>query len=357
MDEAERAKRVIEALKAKISEPEFLDVEKCDDELYIRLAELGKSLCADKIPGNSMFYFVDSPKKDAAAIHELSSVVVLKGMLDFIFRIASLAAAVTPCSESPPAEATSPWAGNVGFWLEEGPFFFDDVNYWWLHSSENRDVFDTYVKNFFSFIVLHEIGHFHNMHGPRRESQADSSSTSAPDKQGNGSSEDFSVHVREIVADTYAFQFLWDELVKEISSFDFDTGSDPEGDIGLRAVGFITALEIVQLYFWLSALKPTGNTGFALASERYPPQAFRMQAIEATALEHAGRKIPVVVARLLLQQAMEQTLDIGRKITCDDDFLKWRLQLNEPGFFKHYKIICENVPAWSNEEFGKTDIG
>jgi hypothetical protein len=87
------------------------------------------------------------------------------------------------------------------------------------------------------------------MHGPRRESQADSSSTSAPGNEGNGSSEDFSVYVREIVADTYAFQFLRDELLKEISSVDFEIGSDPEGEIGLRAVGFITALEIVQLYF------------------------------------------------------------------------------------------------------------
>jgi hypothetical protein len=68
-----------------------------------------------------------------------------------------------------------------------------------------------------------------------------------------------------------------------------------------------------------------------------------MHAIEATALEHAGRKIPVVVARLLLQPTMEQTLDIGRKITCDDDFLKWRLKLNEPGFFKHYKKFASMV--------------
>jgi hypothetical protein len=58
MDEAERARLIIEELRVKIAESQFLDLEKCDDELYIRLAELGKSLCADKIPGNSNFYLV-----------------------------------------------------------------------------------------------------------------------------------------------------------------------------------------------------------------------------------------------------------------------------------------------------------
>lgn len=173
MNLEERLKRVIEELKVKVSEPELLNLENLDDELYTTLAELGQALCTKIIPTTSQFYLLDSPKRNAVGIHSLSSIVVFKGMLDFIFRIASLAAAVTPCPTAPPDGAVNPWKENVAFWLEEGPFFFDNEDYWWLRSSEHREVFDLYVKNLFQFIVLHEIGHFHHLHDARKKRHSD----------------------------------------------------------------------------------------------------------------------------------------------------------------------------------------
>lgn len=353
MNPKERLTRVIEELKAKISEPELLNLENCDDELYTTLAELGQALCTKIIPTNSQFYLLDSPARNAVGIHSLSSIVVFKGMLDFIFRIASLATAVTPCPTAPPDGAVNPWKENVGFWLEEGPFFFDNEDYWWLRTSEHRLVFELYVKNLFQFIVLHEIGHFHHLHDERKKRLSEILGQDTINGKIMSSSEDYSLHVREISADTFAFQVLWDESAYDITDLDSDAEDSLDVTIALRSASFMLTLEIVQLYFWLSVVSASGNTSFALAPGKYPPQAFRLQAVEATALEHAGRKIPPFLARMLLQQSMEQTRGIARKVIGDDDFLNWREKLKEPGFEEHYAIICKNMPAWSNKEFGK----
>lgn len=112
------------------------------------------------------------------------------------------------------------------------------------------------------------------------------------------------MHVREIVADTFAFQFLWEEIVESLSDDSFGASASKDVEVALKAAGFISALEFVQLYFWLSASMPATRATFVLAPKKYPPQAFRMQAVESTALEHAGRVLPSGLGPMLLEQAI-----------------------------------------------------
>jgi hypothetical protein len=354
MDEVEKLNRVIASLKTMERDPALLDLATCGDDIYHRLANIATTLCTVMIPGNSSFYLVDSPKKQAGIMHELSVVVVFKGMLNFIFRIASLAAAVTPCPAQPPPGAVRPWAENLGHWLEEGPFFFDDERYWWLQSPDHRGVFDFYVENLFRFVVLHEIGHFHNMHGARRK-ELSNQEPSSPAEKISEADKDLSVHVREVVADTYAFQFFVQGLIENLTEDDVQANNREDVAGAVKTASFIVALNVVQLYFWLSDAIPSAEADFALNSKKYPPHAFRMQAIESTALEHASRILPAALVRPSLAQAMEQTQTISENVAGTEDFISWRTKLNDPVFLEHYAKICQGVPEWANGVFGRYD--
>jgi len=354
MEEVEKLNRVIASLKMVEPEPELLDFASCDDDTYRCLANIGTLLCTKMIPGDSSFYLLDSPKKQATVIHNLSVVVVFKGMLSFIFRAASLVAAATPCPTPAPAGTVTPWAENLGHWLEEGPFFFDDERFWWLQSPDHRVVFDFFVDNLFRFVVLHEIGHLHNMHSSRRETLLNEELLSGTNTT-DVAVEDLSVHLREIIADTYAFQFFLQELIEILAEDDAHTNSQKDVAIALKSASFVTALYTIQLYFWLSAAIPSARASFALNSKKYPPHAFRMQAIESTALEHINRILPSALANKSLAQAMGKTQTISQNVAGTEDFIKWRIKLNDPAFLEHYEKICQGSPNWANRVFGVHD--
>jgi hypothetical protein len=355
MEEVEKLERILAALKPMERDPAFLDLATCGDDIFYRLADLGKGLCSDMIPGESSFHFIDSSKKQAGVIYELSTVVVFQGMLNFIFRIASLAAGVERCPTQPPSNAVRPWAQNVAHWVEEGYFFFDDERYWWLQSPDHRSVFDFYVENIFRFVVLHEIGHFHNMHGARRQERSNGESSSSSEGA-NDTHEDLSVHVREIVADTYAFQFFLQGMIESLTEDEdhADNSEDLESTVELEST--ILALNIVQLYFWLSDSIPSTRTGFVLDLEKYPPHAFRMQAIESTLMEHGTHIVNAALVKKSLAQSMRQTLTISSNVAGTEDFITWRSKLLDPVFFEQYAKICRSVPEWANGVFGVYDL-
>lgn len=146
----------------------FFDISFCEVEIFRDLYAEGVRLCQEYIPGGSDFFLVDSFQRQAVAIQDLSVVMVYKGLLDVVFGIASLAAATTPVPKGTADGSIFPWRENVDSWLLQDSFDWDNERYWWLKSPEHRTVFDFYVRNLFRFIVLHEIGHMHNMHALRR---------------------------------------------------------------------------------------------------------------------------------------------------------------------------------------------
>lgn len=354
IDEVEKLNRVIASLKTAGLESEVLDFARCDDDTYSRLANIATALCTKIIPGDSSFYLVDCSKKNATVLPDLAVVVVFKGMLDFIFRAASIVAAATTCPTPAPVGIVTPWALNLCHWFEEGPFFFDNERYWWLQSPDRRAVFDYIVDNLFRFVVLHEIGHFHNMHRARREALSNDESAS-PSNSTYEATEDFSIHVREIIADTYAFQFLLQEIFEKLTEGDDLINNRRDVAAAMKSESFAIALHTIQLYFWLSAAISRAGAHFAVNAMEYPPHAFRMQAIESTALEHANLILPSALANKSLARAMETTQTISETVAGTENFIMWRIKLNEPAFLTHYEKICQGSPNWANGVFGVHD--
>lgn len=200
----------------------FFDYEYAEDDIYQRLNTTGIRLTREFIPGNSNFYLVESQQVQAVAIHDNYTVMVYKGMLEYLFRIVSMMAGAECLHREPDVKRFMPWAGNMSSWLQAGEFDWENEEYWWLREPESRNFFDQIVDMLFTFVVLHEIGHLHNLHAWRRTVINKGGTPAASDslfihraveEDGDKILVDLLAgHVREIVADTFAFQFMVDKF-------------------------------------------------------------------------------------------------------------------------------------------------
>jgi hypothetical protein len=90
-------------------------------------------------------------------------------MLDLVFKLASLITVHSRPVPSRELAALLPWREDVKAWLRDGVFDLESPDYLWQHNPEYRITFNTFSLAIFSFILLHEVGHFHNLHAARRE--------------------------------------------------------------------------------------------------------------------------------------------------------------------------------------------
>lgn len=269
----------------------FLDPSIEEDVIYSELDFVGRLLCQKYIEGDSSFYLLDSVQVQAAAVHGHQAVLVCKGMLDLIFRASAMMVGAERRQKFPEDEFYEPWRNNLSFWFKNAEFDWSDERYWWLHQDDYRKAFEMLAEGLFVFLVLHEIGHLHNLHGDRRAGNSKSSPSSDADEifvhEALGSVEAVSeadrlaTHTREIIADTYAFQFMLVELRECLLPESEYAGRD-EG--GLRVINFGMCIYMVASLFWaLSFQRPMRND---TQDDDYPSHLFRLQSIEATSLEH-----------------------------------------------------------------------
>lgn len=312
-----------------------------DGEMYGLLLRQGKEVCAS-LPGDKVsLYFVDGVRCQAGADSELKVVMVWKGMLDLIFKLASL---VTIHAQPMPSgyQATSlPWRNDVKVWLRGGIFDWESPDYWWLHDPVYRATFNSFTHAIFSFILLHEIGHFHNLHAVRRaERGAQQEGESAEDRVR------LEQHAREVIADTYAFQFLMDELKQK---FFADEDYHPQKHIEITEACFTFALISVSATFWgFSGVIPMYESHQA---NLYPGHAFRLRTIQSAALEHGINGLEPSKAHSLVSKAMKQSFGILSAMS-GGDFVTWDQALQDPSHGAHYEKVCEEVNNWSNPFYG-----
>lgn len=340
----------------------FFDYEYAEDDIYQQLNTTGIRLISTFIPGNSSFYLVESQQVQAVAIHDNHTVMVYKGMLEYIFRIVSMMAGAESRHRDPATKRFMPWEGNTGSWLQGGEFDWKNEKYWWLREPDWRQFFDKIVDMLFTFVVLHEIGHLHNLHGERRTviNKGDTPAASdnllihrAVEEDGDKILVDrLAGHAREIVADTFAFQFMIDEFKYVF----FPELRLPSIDSALRSAmevaNFVTCLYGVAAYFWaLHYRKPMANDS---QLNDYPSHAFRLVSIEAASLEHG-------LGAGLHDRAEGQRLGIENYLTKlpiasgNSDFIDWRRSVDSKASEEHYFKICEIVKDWSNGFFGVRD--
>jgi len=280
-------------------------------------------------------------------------------MLELIFRTSAMMVGAERRQKFPDEEFYEPWRNNLSYWFKDAEFDWSDERYWWIHRDDFRRAFEMLAEGLFVFLVLHEIGHLHNLHGDRRAGNSNSAnpaSSSSTDEifvhEALGSCEALSeadrlaAHTREIIADTYAFQFMLVELRESLFPKSEYAGRD-EG--ALRALHFGVCIYMVASLFWaLSFQRPMRND---TQEDDYPSHLFRLQSIEATSLEHqlaGGNKETYLGMTLGIQNYTE-------KLICaagDEGFVFWRMTANLPANHEHYQKICEMTGEWSNIKFG-----
>ncbi|MGP0152632.1 hypothetical protein [Pantoea ananatis] len=340
----------------------FFDYEYAEEDIYQQLNMIGIRLTSEIIPGNSNFYIVESQQVQAVAIHDIQTVMVYKGMLEYIFRIVSMMAGAECRKRDPATERFMPWEGNMCSWLQGGEFDWKNEKYWWLLDPDWRQFFDKIVDMLFTFVVLHEIGHLHNLHGWRRtvinKEHTSTASDSlvihhAVEEDGNKILVDrLAGHVREIVADTFAFQFMVEEfqyvLFPELRLPDIDSASRSTCEV----TNFVTCLYCVAAYFWaIHYRKPMTNDS---QLNDYPSHAFRLVSIESASLEHGlgaglhdrGEGLELGILNYLTKLPIASG---------NSDFIDWRLSVDTSANEEHYSKICEIVKDWSNGFFGIPD--
>lgn len=338
----------------------YFDFSAEEDDLYHELDFIGKALCLKYVEGQSSFYLIDSFRIQAAAIHKHHTVLVFKGMLELIFRTSAMMVGAERRQNEPDGVFYEPWRNSLGLWINGGEFEWKNEEYWWLHTQKHRKVFDMLVEAMFVFLVLHEIGHLHNLHGKRRQSRTTENSSlmeqlafihkAFADSEDVDEAGKLDAHAREVIADTYAFQFMLTEL-KEC----FFPDSEYKGaDAGaLSVANFSICIYAVASFFWaLSFQRPMRND---TQKDRYPSHAFRLSSIEAASLEHKVCHGDNALTRSGLVNGIESYTS---KLTCvsnNNEFLEWRLAMNIPANQQHYERICAITANWSNLMFGVRD--
>jgi hypothetical protein len=339
---------------------QFLYCNGQDDEIYATLKLLGETLCAEYIPGQSSFYLVDGARVQAVAIHPYQTVLVCKGMLEFVFRLSSMMVGAERRQNFPDEQFYEPWCNRVWSWLNGGNLDWEDSRHWWLHDSAFRTVFNYCSKTIFTFIVLHEIGHLHHMHGARRLDKALQSGSFSVDEEviheavaihsAKTKADKISAHACEIAADTYAFQFLIDEVKSSIFDIEDYTSS---GDQKTCVSSYCMAIYSVASFFWgLSFIYKMQEDA---QDNDYPSHAFRLHSIETACLEHRICGMAQPHAVFALEFGMKS---YTKKIICaarNEDFVHWRLKINHKQNQDHYYRICEAMSSWSNMAFGTRD--
>lgn len=338
----------------------FFDFSLGEDYLYQQLDFIGKKLCLKFVGDYSGFYLIDSYQVQAGAIHKHQVVLVYKGMLELIFRTSAVMLGAERHHKKSDENFYEPWFDNVNLWINGGEFEWSNDQYWWLHDKTHRKVFDMLVEAMFVFLVLHEIGHFHNLHGDRRNDFSKKNPLSMDniifihravgDTEAIDEAEKFDAHAREIIADTYAFQFMLSELKECLFP-----GSEYEGiDAGILSVkNFDVCIYVVASFFWaLSFKRPMRNDS---QNANYPSQVFRLASIEAASLEHKVCMRNDTLTRIALEIGMDNYI---KKLTCasnNKEFIEWRLTMNIPANKDHYEKICAITKKWSNLMFGVRD--
>ncbi len=313
-----------------------------DGEMYGSLLRKGREICAS-LPGDKVrLYFVDAVSCQAGADSELKTLLVWKGMLDLVFKLASLVTVHSRPVPSRDLAALLPWREDIKAWLRGGVFDWESPDYWWLYNPEYRITFNTFSLAIFSFILLHEVGHFHNLHAVRREERcAKQQGESAADRAR------LEQHAREVIADTYAFQFLMDELKQKL--FPDEGLYHRERHIEITAACFTFALISASAVFWgFSVVIPMDESH---QENGYPGHAFRLRAIQSAALEHGINGLEPRIAYPTVSMAIKQCFEIFEDIV-NGDFVAWSQALQDPIHGAHYEKVCEEVRHWSNPFYG-----
>jgi len=331
----------------------ILDVHTIPDNQFFALYEYdGRQLCNLVTEGKIFFNLADSPKINALALYREKTVIVCRGMLEAILKIA--AELVT--------RGAYPRLGNLADreWIVNPdqlfpsahetlksltPFTCDKSRFPWLESEDRLALFTIISSTMFRFVVLHELGHFFHGHGQRSSEDhfVEFDGVAGPDSGGN-----VDAQARETSADAYAFGILLQLQRDHLKSQKHESfgrrlanefhKSDEDLAVFLSSIVFI--------YFHMT--ESSGIRQSDPNSWRHPPAAFRLTTVLAGLLEHGALAVPAEAGPRILQTAVLRSEALLTTMLDRLHAIEWLGSMNDPKFLAQYSAIYEALPRWSS---------
>ncbi|SOE97607.1 hypothetical protein SAMN05414139_10752 [Burkholderia sp. D7] len=320
------------------------------NELFKHFEFDGEKLCPMVTRGEILFNFANGPELNAAALYPEKTVVVLRGMLEAIFKISArlVGRGAYPLIGSIPEQR---WVPNYALLFRAPsetlaslePFEFDVGRFPWLMSAERQALFMFISNTMFRFVIFHELGHFFHEHGGANspEHVMDYDEMAAASRIG-----DIDQQAKELLADGYGFQRLL-HFVRQHLLTPF-----PDPVRTLLATHFASSDEdlaifvstIVYIYFQMTEAPRDRHREPEAWS--HPPAPFRLKAILATTLEHGVLDIRPNAAQRLLQASILRSQALITTMLDQHATEEWLGSVSGAMFDAHYERLLEAMPRW-----------
>ncbi len=323
------------------------------------LYQIARDLCSEVTENTIDFHVVDSSSINAIAVYPTKSIVICRGALNAILRLAraivesnlfpEMMGQFHPSASKSEQISLQDFRKNILKPDEDFTLSHNDSA--WAHDFERNNLFNIISELLLSFLVCHEIGHHFNRHGDRTKRGKDFS-FDEDEMQGPVGRGSLDKQAIESVADDCGFQILvqkfdgmlsmpnllrvpWISLLK-------NKFFQHQGGLMLRCY------QIAFIYFWL--METPGWESVSPMEWWYPPAGFRLHTIYASSLENPPLELSRSVLFGLLEDALTTSSEIvatAFKVPTDTQWL------SQMGLYStHAAQVLERMSYWSCEGFG-----
>lgn len=326
---------------------------------FFRLYQIGRDLCSEVTQDTIDFHIVDNSSINAIAVYPTKSIVICRGSLNAILRIAQAIVESNLFPEimgrfrpsAPKYEKGSLHDVRKNILKPDEDFTLSHNESAWANDFERNNLFNIISELLISFLVCHEIGHHFNKHGDRTRRGKDFS-FDVDEMQGPVGSGSLDKQAIESVADDCGFQILVQKFDRWLSlptplrvpwiSLLKNTFFQHQGGLMLRCY------QIAFIYFWL--METPGWESVAPMEWSYPPAGFRLHTVYASSLENPPFGLSQSVLFSLLEDALTTSSEIVATAFSIQMDIQWLSQMG--AYTTHAAKVLDRMTHWSCEGFG-----
>jgi len=326
---------------------------------FFRLYQIGRDLCSDITEDTIDFHIVDSSSINAIAAYPTKSIVICRGALNAILRIAEAIVESNLFPEMmgrfhpsvPKYENSSLQDVRKNILKPDEDFTLSHNESAWADDFERNNLFNIISELLISFLVCHEIGHHFNKHGDRRR-RGEDFSVDVDEMQGPVGSGSLDKQAIESVADDCGFQILvqkFDRRLRLPNPLRIPSVSLLKNKFFQHQGGLmLRCYQIAFIYFWL--METPGWESVDPMEWLYPPAGFRLHTIYASSLENP----PLELSRSALFGLLEDALTTSSEIVATAFSIQMDIQwLTQMGSYStHAAEVLDRMTHWSCEGSG-----
>ncbi|MRV70685.1 hypothetical protein GJ700_02995 [Duganella sp. FT92W] len=352
MDNKKRS-RLEQCLGFRKTGESFLDVASVESNPFFMLFNYdAEKLCELLTDGKVEFAIADSIRRQAVSVGSEQAVVIYKGMLDAIFKIAARiveTGALIQLNENFRKSMKTPQHAQTARALldETADFSWDETEYPWIKKREQQVIFMFSSNLLYRLVILHELGHLWHNHGERNELI---DSINIDEMFGNSQAGSIESQARELIADNFAFDHLFaftsfnleSQRFDEIGRFLFTNLVPDKYELAV----FCLQMAFVYFYFMDSeswrARSPSEWT--------HPPHPFRLQALYMAFLADGFGSIEKEHREQVFKRGVQLGDSTIERIFGTPNNLKWLSEMGQNSYKEHFEMLHKHLPRWTNIE-------